>query len=76
MHAPMMAEPDPDEDIDDDDFAGAGDVEDEPEPEVGLGPFDAYADTVLDAEAPVEDRREALRQAILTLIEERDSGVP
>jgi hypothetical protein len=72
----MMGESDLEEDIDDDDFAGSGAPEDEPEPDVGLGPFDAYADTVLDAEAPIEDRCEALRQAILTLIEERDSGVP
>lgn len=44
--------------------------DEEPMGEMG-GPFDAYADTVLDAAASPEDRKEALRQAILTLIEER-----
>lgn len=39
--------------------------------ELGGGPFDAYADTVLDAEADPADRKDALRQAILTLIEEQ-----
>lgn len=34
------------------------------------GPFEAYADTVLNVEAPIEDRTEALRQAIQTIIEE------
>lgn len=39
--------------------------------EMPSGPFDSYADTVLDAEASPEERKEALRQAIMTLIEER-----
>jgi hypothetical protein len=34
------------------------------------GPFEAYADTVLNVEAPIEERTEALRQAIQTIIEE------
>jgi hypothetical protein len=39
--------------------------------DIGAGPFDAYADTVLDAKASPEDRKAALREAILTLIEEQ-----
>lgn len=44
------------------------------EPDAMAGPFDAYAETVLDAKAPTEDRISALREAILTLIEEKGSG--
>lgn len=47
-------------------------AEDEEEiPDVMAGPFEAYAETVLDPEAPHEERVEALRQAVLTLLEER-----
>jgi hypothetical protein len=58
---------------DDDDFSDdALPAEDEEEmPELGAGPFEAYAETVFDPAASVEEKTEALRQALLTLIEER-----
>lgn len=61
---------------DDDDYSDDALPEDAGDADVELdaGPFDAYADTVLDAEASPEDRKEALRQAIMTLIEENGSG--
>lgn len=34
------------------------------------GPFEAYADTLLNPELPIEERTDALRQAIQTIIEE------
>jgi hypothetical protein len=65
-----------DMDMDDgDDFAeDLAPPGDEEMPELGAGPFDAYAETVLDAEADPEDRKSALREAILTLIEEKRLG--
>jgi len=42
--------------------------------DVGAGPFEAYCETVLDDKAPYEERCEALRQAILTVVEERGGG--
>lgn len=36
----------------------------------GSGPFDAYAETVFDTEADPAARSDALRQAILTVLEE------
>lgn len=38
--------------------------------ELGAGPFDAYAETVFDLEADPASRTDALRQAILTVLEE------
>jgi|SRR4051812_25800908 hypothetical protein len=74
--APAPMEDDGEEDYSDD-AAPAGDDEDA-EGEAMAGPFDAYAETVLDAKAPTEDRISALREAILTLIEEKGSsgGMP
>lgn len=64
----------PPEEEDADDFADdalpAEDDEDAA-PELGAGPFEAYCETVLNADAPYEERCEALRQAILTVLEER-----
>lgn len=74
--APTPMEDDGEEDYSDD-AAPAGDEEGEPE-DLQAGPFDAYAETVLDAKAPTEDRISALREAILTLIEEQGAsgGMP
>jgi hypothetical protein len=60
-----------DEEADDysDDAAPA---EGAPEPdELGAGPFDAYAETVFDEKADVPTKSDALRQAILCILEER-----
>lgn len=43
-------------------------------PDLDAGPFDAYADTVLDNDASPEDRKAALREAIMSLIEEHSTG--
>ena len=62
---------------DDDDYSGdslPADEESEPADTEPGGPFDAYAETVLDAKAPMGDRVSALREAILTLLEEQGSG--
>lgn len=64
----------PPEAEDEDDFSDdALPAEDDEElmPELGAGPFEAYCETVLNADAPYEERCEALRQAILTVLEER-----
>jgi hypothetical protein len=63
----------PPEEEDEDDFSDDAMpiAEDEEEPALGAGPFEAYAETVFDAEAPPEARSDALRQAILTILEER-----
>jgi len=45
--------------------------DDAEEPEIGAGPFEAYCETVLNPDAPYEERCDALRQAILTVLEER-----
>lgn len=70
----MPTEPGYDGDDEDDsgDMAPPGDDDASDDP--GGGPFDAYADTVLDDKADPEDRKDALRQAIMTLIEEQGSG--
>jgi hypothetical protein len=61
---------------DDDDFADdalpAEDDEEMTEP-MG-GPFDSYAATIFDDKADVTAKIEALREAILTLIEEGGGG--
>lgn len=63
----------PEEDAEEDFADDALPAEDDEEalPELGAGPFEAYCETVLNADAPYEERCEALRQAILTIIEER-----
>lgn len=62
----------PEEDDDFEDFSG--DLEDLDMVEDGeaqsAGPFDAYAETVFDLEADPASRTDALRQAILTALEE------
>jgi hypothetical protein len=68
-----VAGPSPDEEDDDlEDFSG--DLElGEPSSDDsgdGGGPFDAYAETVFDVEADPASRSDALRQAILTVLEE------
>lgn len=65
-------EPDDDEDLEDygDDLA----ADTEPEVDIGAGPFDAYAETVFDIDADPATRTDALRQAILTVLEERGGG--
>lgn len=48
-------------------------VLDEEAPELGAGPFDAYAETIFsDADTPT--KADALRQAILTILEEQGRG--
>lgn len=71
VSAPSPMEDDGEEDYSDD-AAPAGD-EEEPE-DTMAGPFDAYAETVLDAKAPMEDRVSAFREAVLTLIEEQNAA--
>lgn len=65
----------PPEAEDDDDFSDDAlpAEDDEAMPELGAGPFEAYCETALNADAPYEERCEALRQAILTVLEERGS---
>jgi hypothetical protein len=41
------------------------------DPDVEGGAFEAYADTVFNPEASLEERSSALREAILTLVEEQ-----
>lgn len=69
-----IAAPPPDESEEDvDDYSGDAlpADEDAPDPELGAGPFEAYCQTAFDTEAPYEARCDALRQAILTILEER-----
>lgn len=62
---------------DDDDFSDdalpAEDDDEMTEPALG-GPFDSYAATIFDAKADTAAKVEALREAILTLIEEMGTG--
>lgn len=58
---------------DDDDYSddsAPAEEEDPGEVEMG-GPFDAYAETIFDPKADVAAKTDALRQAIMTLIEEK-----
>jgi hypothetical protein len=66
------AMPDMGADSEDDsgDSAPVGDEPDSPD-EPGAGPFDAYAETIFDPKSDTPTKTDALRQAILTLIEER-----
>jgi len=67
----VMGPPDDGGDDDLEDFSG--DLEEgDPEEDMGIGagPFDAYAETVFDVEADPASRTDALRQAILTVLEE------
>jgi hypothetical protein len=70
MGGPRPAEEDDDLDDYADDLELADDDSAEPEA-LGAGPFDAYAETVFDVEADPASRTDALRQAILTVLEER-----
>lgn len=67
-----VASPALEEDDELDDFSG--DLEDLDMVDDGeatsAGPFDAYAETVFDVEADPASRTDALRQAILTALEE------
>ena len=71
--APPSSSPDEeDDDSDLSDYAGdleMGDSATDDEDSAG-GPFDAYAETVFDTEADPAARTDALRQAILTALEE------
>jgi hypothetical protein len=63
----------PDEEDDDDlsDYAGDLEMGDPAEDtDDASGPFDAYAETAFDTEADPAARSDALRQAILTVLEE------
>lgn len=72
MQAPAPTSDAGEDDMSLDDFSDDAlePAEDSEDADLGAGPFDAYADTVLDAEASPEDRKAALREAIMTLIEE------
>jgi len=65
--APEDDEYDPDEYADDAEL-GAGEDDD-----MGpmAGPFESYADTIFNPEATPEEKSSALREAILTVIEEQ-----
>jgi hypothetical protein len=60
-----------DEDDYSDDAMPALDDEEESEPALGSGPFEAYCETVFDEKADYQSRCDALREAIMTLLEER-----
>lgn len=59
-----------DEEDDSGDSAPVGDEPDSTD-EPGAGPFDTYAETIFDPKSDTPTKTDALRQAILTLIEER-----
>ncbi len=68
VSAPPEEEDEPSLDDFSDDLAmPAAEEEDEG---IGAGPFDAYAETAFDTEADPAARSDALRQAILTVLEE------
>lgn len=62
---------DPDEYADDGELGAGADDGDGMDDDPMGGPFDTYADTVFNPEATPEERSSALREAILTVIEER-----
>lgn len=68
MGPPAMGGGEDDDDYSDD--AAPAEEEDMGETELG-GPFDAYAETIFDPKADVASKTDALRQAIMTLLEER-----
>lgn len=41
------------------------------EPEIGAGPFEAYCETIFSETSSYEEKCDALRQAMLTVLEER-----
>lgn len=67
-----VATPPEDEDDDLDDYSSDLEALDPEEEDMGIGagPFDAYAETAFDVEADPATRTDALRQAILTVLEE------
>jgi hypothetical protein len=71
--ASMGASSDPAADDEDDsgDSMPASEDTDPTDTPAGSGPFDAYAETVFDPKSDTPTKTDALRQAILTLIEER-----
>lgn len=71
LFAVMGPPPDEEEDSLEDyaDDLGEPESDEELEP-LAAGPFDAYAETIFDAEADPAARSDALRQAILTVLEE------
>jgi hypothetical protein len=67
---PSPAAAEDDDDLDD--YAEDLEMSDpEDEAQIGAGPFDAYAETVFDVDADPAARTDALREAILTVLEER-----
>lgn len=60
-----------DEEDDSGDSMPVGDESDTSDSPPGAGPFDAYAETIFDPKSDTPTKTDALRQAILTLIEER-----
>lgn len=76
LSSPRPAAEEDDDDLDDlDDYAGDLELDDDVgggmPPDIGAGPFDDYAATAFDPDADPAARSDALRQAILTIIEER-----
>lgn len=71
LFAVMGPPSDEEEDDDLDDYAGDLEEDAPAEMEMGAGPFEAYAETVFDVDADPAARADALRQAILTALEER-----
>jgi len=69
----LFAEMGPPEEDDDDYSDDALPALDEEEEELapGAGPFEAYCEIALDANADYQARCDALRQAILTVLEEQ-----
>lgn len=68
MGPPALGGEDDEDDFSDD--AAPAEEDDVGEAELG-GPFDAYAETIFDPKADVAAKTDALRQAIMTLLEER-----
>lgn len=66
----VMGPPDDGGDDDLEDFSADLEEPEEEDMGIGAGPFDAYAETVFDVEADPASRTDALRQAILTVLEE------
>lgn len=66
----VMGPPSDDEDDFSDDAMPAEEDDMGADVELG-GPFDAYAETIFDPKADTASKTEALRQAIMTLLEER-----
>jgi hypothetical protein len=70
----VMGPPPEEEDLDEDFSADLEDLDAEEDMSIGAGPFDTYAETVFDLEADPASRTDALRQAIMTVLEESGRG--